>query len=428
MDILISDLNECLNLPSLDKVNFLNEVSSMYPDAISFSSGSPSTCTYGVDAFMQYLNNYINYLSATKDISYAEALTVIGNYASTKGIICGALAKMMEVDEGICIHKESIVVTAGAQEAISLSLQTLFQKNDVLLVVSPFFTGVEGALNLYGIESSSVEECDEGVDFNSLKREIQSIKNKGQKAKAIYCTPNYSNPTGICMSLENRLELIRLCNEHDILIIEDNTYGNLGWGSCPPTLKYLDEFNSVIYIGSFSKSIFPGLRVGFLVANSKVIHQDKIVVLADEMAKIKTMTTNITSHISQAMVGGYLVSNGYSLLPLLDSKISLYEKNLNCLVNTLEEHFGHLSYVSWNIPTGGFFIILNLPFPLTMEDLYISAKEYNVIWLPLNFFRKDDVSPNSIRLAFGNLNEEKIKNGVIRLSHFLSAYMNRESA
>jgi (S)-3,5-dihydroxyphenylglycine transaminase len=108
MDILISDLNECLSSPSLDKVNFLNEVSSMYPDAISFSSGSPSTCTYGVDVFMKHLNNYANYLSNAKGISYAEALTVIGNYASAKGIICDVLAKMLEVKHMLQIRIKMI--------------------------------------------------------------------------------------------------------------------------------------------------------------------------------------------------------------------------------------------------------------------------------------------------------------------------------
>jgi (S)-3,5-dihydroxyphenylglycine transaminase len=271
MGLVISDLHSSLGSSSIDKVNFLNEVAKQYPEAISFASGSPSKGTYNVESFSRYIDSFVDYLQTVHHLSYEEAYGTIGNYASAKGIICESLAKMAYTDEGIVIDPKAIVVTTGAQEAIALSIQTLCRpEQDVLLVVSPFYSGVEGAAKIFGLQTGYVNESPDGIDIGDLKRSIQQVKNQGKTPKAIYCTPNYSNPTGICMTLENRLEFMQVCNEHKITMIEDNTYGFLGWSTRPPSLKCMDETGSVIHIGSFSKSVFPGLRLGFILADRRV--------------------------------------------------------------------------------------------------------------------------------------------------------------
>jgi (S)-3,5-dihydroxyphenylglycine transaminase len=137
------------------------------------------------------------------------------------------------------------------------------------------------------------------------------------------------------------------------------------------------------------------------------------------------MTTNNTSHFSQAMVGGYLVENGYSIKPLLKAKLVMYQNNMTTLSESLHKHLGGIPGVTWNEPEGGFFVILNLPFALSQEDLHLSASEYGVIWLPVNFFKVDGSSPKAIRLAYGNLTPEQIEQGVARLSLFLNLFISK---
>jgi len=383
MKLTINNLHSSLTSPSLDKVSFLNEISSLYPHAISFASGRPSGDTYNVKEFVKSISTYINHVAKEKSISHQDAWISIGNYASAKGIINNILQKMIKTDENMDVNPETIVITTGAQEAISLSLHTLCQPEyDVLIIMSPFYSGIDGAAKIFNIPTHYVTETEHGVNIDELNKTIDEIKNDGKKPKALYCTPNYSNPSGNCMSTDNRLALLKICHENGIIIIEDNTYGLISWRNQERPLKSLDENKTVLYISSFSKSIFPGLRIGYIVADQVVKQGNCDVFLADCIAKVKSMTSNNTSHISQAMLGGFLIDNNFSVRLIVADKVKIYQNNLDKLHAFLDHHIGHIPNIFWSNPSGGFFILLKLPFLITEEDQHISTQQFGVIFTP----------------------------------------------
>jgi (S)-3,5-dihydroxyphenylglycine transaminase len=209
--------------------------------------------------------------------------------------------------------------------------------------------------------------------------------------------------------------------DQDLLILEDDPYGLFGLDDRRiPALKSLDTDQRVIYLGSFAKSVFPGARVGFCVADQTVVsaagHRS---LLADELSTVKSMITVNTSPIAQAVIGGVLVSCGYSLRTANREKIAFYRRNLRALLAALERHFDDPA-ITWNSPSGGFFAVLDVPVRADEKLLELSARDYGVLWTPMSFFYLNGGGSHAIRLSCSALATDQIDVGVRRLAALIA--------
>lgn len=319
------------------------------------------------------------------------------------------------------------MVTDGCQEALTILLAGLFDRaEDVLLVIDPTYTGILGTATFLEVEVCPVAGDGDRVDLEALSHAVQAIRERGKRPRALYITPDYNNPLASCMSLEDRYRLLALAEEQELLLLEDNAYGMLSYdeGERLPTLKALDQAGVVIYIGTFSKLLFPALRLGFVVADQELILPgERTCLLATELSKVKSFTTVSTSALSQAIVGGILQEQGCSLEQLILPKVALYRTNRDTMLESLEQNFNQdpllQGRVNWNRPGGGFFLTINLPFTFAKEEMQRCAEQYGVICCPMVFFSQLGGCEQQVRLSFSSVSPEEIRAGVARFWRFV---------
>src|SRR6266545_3288732 len=298
------ELHSSVSDPVLDTMNFLNEVTMRYPGAISFAPGRPYDGSFDPDQVVKHIRRYLEYL-ADEGNSPRQIRDLLYQYGPTAGQIRELVAASLRDDEDIDVAAESVVVTVGSQEAMLLVLRALIAgPDDVLLVASPCYVGITGAARLLDVPMVSVDERENGVSCADVEAAIVAERARGRRPRALYVVPDHSNPSGTTMPVDTRIELLELAGRHGILIIEDSPYRLVSPGTPLPTLKPMDRSRVVVQLGSSSRTIFPGARVGFVVADGRVT------LLADELAKIKSMVTVNTSSLSQAAVAGALLASG----------------------------------------------------------------------------------------------------------------------
>ncbi len=413
VELIKESLHVSVSDPVASSMNFLNEVAGRYPDAISLAAGRPYEGFYEAADIHRYLDIYRAHLRE-RGVDERRALM---QYGRTNGQIHDLIARLLATDDGITVPPEAIAVTAGCQEAMVIVLRALCAKpGDVLLAMSPCYVGITGAARLVGIEVVPVPE-NEGAQ--GVARVAQAVRAEGKNPRALYLVPDFSNPGGDCLDLPERHRLLRVAQQEDLLILEDDPYGLFGLDDRPrPRLKSLDTDQRVIYLGSFAKSCFPGARVGFLVADQPVVDAaGRRTLLADELSTIKSMLTVNTSPISQAVIGGVLIESGFSLKAANRKKIDFYRRNLLGLLDALTEHMP--AGITWNTPAGGFFAVVKVPMVADEALLEVSAADYGVLWTPMGFFYPDGGGSHALRLSCSYLDQEQVAEGVARLARLI---------
>ena len=411
------ELHVAVRDPAAASMNFLNEVAARFPDAVSLAAGRPYDGFYVADDIERYLQVYRDHL-ASLGLSASAVDRTLLQYGRTNGVIGDLIARVLEVDEGIEVPAEAVMVTAGCQEAMIIALRGLCAgPEDVVLAVEPCYVGFTGAARILGIEVVPVPEAADGLDPDAVARVAREVRASGRRPRGLYVVPNFANPSGVSMPPAVRERLLEAAAEAELLILEDDPYGLFGLDDEPrPTLKSLDRDRSVLYLGSFAKSVFPGARVGFLVADQVVVAADgRESLLAEELSTVKSMLTVNTSPIAQAVVGGVLVESEYSLRAANRSKTEFYRRNMRTLLAALEAEFGDDPRITWNAPGGGFFAVLNVPFAADEDLVEVSADEYGVLWTPMSFFYASGGGENAIRLSCSALEPPRIEEGVRRL-------------
>lgn len=419
--IALADLHPALGDPALESMNFLNEVAGRYPDAVSFAPGRPYEEFFDTGLLHEYLRRYEEYLAAEKGYSASQVRRTLLQYGRTKGIIHELVAKNLALDEDIHVDPESIVVTVGCQEAMFLALRALrADERDVVLAVSPTYVGLTGAARLLDMPVLMVESGPRGIDLEDLAAKVRDARKAGLRPRACYVVPDFSNPSGISLDLETRRELLRLAEDEDLFLLEDNPYGLFtADGTRLPTLKSLDTGRRVIYLGSFAKTGLPAARVGFIVADQPVAGADGAAgLLADQLSKIKSMLTVNTSAVSQAVIAGRLLAHDCRLTEANKREIAVYRSNLERLVAGLSRHFPSHERrgVSWNSPRGGFFLVVTVPFEADDELLTVSARDFGVLWTPMRHFQDGPGAARRIRLSYSLLTHAQIDEGVRRFA------------
>ncbi len=420
------DLHACVRDPVMDTMNFLNEITVRYPAAISFAPGRPYDGFFDTEQIFTYIRCYLEHLAANGN-SAAQIRDAMFQYGPTAGRIRQLIAASLRQDENIDVPPESIVVTVGCQEAMVLALRAIVSgREDVVLVSSPCYVGITGAARLLDIALTAVEEREDGFRCADLEDAVRAELARGRRPRAFYVVPDHSNPSGTTMSLGARHQLLELAGRHHLLLLEDSPYRLVSPGPHLPTLKSLDRQGAVLLLGSFSKTVFPGARVGFAVADQVVAdHAGRTGLLADELAKIKSMVTVNTSPLSQAAVAGMLLASGGRIAECNAKTAAYYGNAMRSTINQLDQRFPAdrrtALGVRWNEPNGGFFLTVRVPFRADNAALARSAEEFGVIWTPMYYFYPDGGGDYSIRLSISYLTQEDIEEGIARLTRFIEA-------
>ncbi|MGW2050543.1 aminotransferase-like domain-containing protein [Streptomyces sp. NPDC001858] len=422
--LLKEELHTSVSDPVLDTMNFLNGITHRYPEAISFAPGRPYDGFFDVQEIFGHIRRYLDHLADT-GFSPGELRDAIFQYGPTSGQIRELIADSLRKDEGIDVSPEAIVVTVGCQEAMLLTLRALIANHDdVLLVASPCYVGITGAARLLDVELTAVEERSDGLRCADVEAAIKAERARGRRPRALYVVPDHSNPSGVTLSLAARHELLELAAREDILLLEDSPYRMVSPGPQVPTLKSLDRERRVVHLGSYSKTLFPGARVGFAVADQIVVDRDgNTGLLVDEITKIKSMVTVNTSALGQAAVGGMLLAADGRTADLNVETSRYYGDAMQAILRELAEAFPEPERtalgVRWNQPSGGFFLTVDVPFRADNSALQRSAEEFGVIWTPMSYFYPQGGGDSTIRLSISYLTQSEIVDGVKRLTRFI---------
>ncbi len=420
-----SAINPHLKNMGEDVMGFLNEIQLQYPNAISFASGRPDANYFDISDFSDYFNLYVETQAALEGKSSKEILNNLGQYNKTKGFINNELAKYFQKDEQIIVQPKDILVTVGTQEAIVIGMMTLCDRDkDVIIVEDPAYVGITHFSLINGYNVAPIPVDFNGISLTAIEEKIHNCIASDKRVKIVYVIPDYQNPTGSVMSLENRYRLLDLADKYDFLIFEDNAYGDFSYqDNKPPTLKSLDRNKRVVYLRSFSKTLYPSLRLSAMIADQTIIQNGIEIPLSDLMAKTKGYITVNTPSFTQAAFGGMLHQNDYSLLEKTKEKVIAMQQKRDQILASLNLFLDKAKHswakgINWNTPEGGFFITITTPFAVDKSDVILCAEKFNLIFTPMAFFYFGEKGKNEIRLAFSNVSELEIKTGIERLSKF----------
>ena len=418
----LDELYAGLGEPELDSMTFLNEISHRFPDAVSFAAGRPHEGLFDAEDPERHLARFRRYLGEELGMPPEGIRRTLFQYGRTKGIVHELVARMLHVDEDMDVDPESIVVTNGCQEAMVLVLRALrADARDVLLAVAPTYVGLTGAARLLDLPVEPVATGAHGVDLDDLARRVAELRARGRRVRALYVMPDFANPSGVRMTTAARHALLAAARRHDLLLLEDNPYGLFHLEGHLPTLKTLDTDRRVIYLGSFAKTSMPGARVGYVVADQPVTAgPGDAHLLADELAKIKGMLSVNTSSVAQAVVGGHLLANGYSMVRANVATRAVYRRNLRCLLDGLARRFPD-GQIAWNTPDGGFFVVLRVPFVADDAALERSARDHGVLWTPMRHFFAHPAADHRLRLSCSATSPSRIEAGLDRFASFVAA-------
>ena len=393
-------------------IGFLNEVMAHYPRAISFAPGAPLLEGISRERLIAAVDEVVG-----RSNGEAPVWDALFQYGPSQGIINAALARALSATGALTVGESDITITVGAQEGFILILRALeLHRSGTLGIVSPAFAGIRGAATFLGARMVDVIEGPEGVTAADLEAACARAEALGEPLRALYVAPDFANPSGTVIPRRARLELLRAARERQVLLIEDTTYGFTD-PSVPPCLKALDEHGVVIQVGTFSKVCLPGVRVGYVVADQPWRGST----LATWLATLKNTTTVNTSPLSQAMVAGLVLSDPAALAHRERVLAQAYRDKRNLLLAALDDEFPDAADLglSWNRPTGGFFVVMQTRREMDHAALHRSAAHYGVLWTPMRDFYAGRHGDQHLRLSCSHVPTDQIREGVRRLGGFL---------
>ncbi|MDQ3616185.1 MAG: PLP-dependent aminotransferase family protein [Actinomycetota bacterium] len=304
--------------------------------------------------------------------------------------------------EGIEGHPDDVVVTVGSQQAVDLVTRIFCDPGDVVICEAPSYVGALGVFRAYECDVVHVEMDGDGLVPSALREAITAVKAAGKTIKFVYTIPNYHNPAGVSLARERRAEVLDIARAGDVLVLEDNPYGLLGFDDEPYRALRADEADGVIYLGSFSKTFAPGFRVGWALAPHAV--REKLV-LAQESA------TLCPPSFSQMAVSAYLSNHDWK--GQVKSFREMYRERRDTMIDSLEELMP--AAARWNVPGGGFYVWLTLPDGLDAKAMLPRAVTSRVAYVPGTAFFADGLGAQSMRLSYCYPTPERIREGVRRL-------------
>jgi DNA-binding transcriptional MocR family regulator len=372
------------------------------PEIVSLAGGMPNLSALP----MEMMAGVVNELILTNG---AEAL----QYGSGQGHpklreqICEVMAL-----EGIRANPDDVVITTGSQQALDLISRIFIDPGDVVLVEAPSYVGALGTFRQYEAAVVHVETDNDGLVPESLRAAIKSLSAAGRKIKFLYLIPNYQNPTGVCLPADRRTEILTICREAEIFVLEDNPYGLLGFDKPSPNAMRAEDSENVIYLGSFSKTIASGLRVGWALVPQSL--KDKLVIASES-------SILCPSNFTQLTISSYLADQPWR--DQIASFCELYKVRRDAMLESLEAYFP--AEATWTKPGGGFYVWVNLPAEIDTKALMPKAIVAKVAYVPGNAFYADGLGSWSMRLSYCHPTPERIREGVKALGGVIKQEMQR---
>lgn len=333
--------------------------------------------------------------------------TLALQYGTTDGLLqMRECAKERAKKVNAVSENDSILITTGANQGIDLIAKALINKGDKIIVESPSFIGSLNAFRTYECEFVGVKVDSDGMNMEDLEKALKDNDN----VKMIYTIPTFQNPTGTTMSIEKRKKLIELANKYDVAVLEDNPYGDLRFsGNDVPTLKSLDTDGRVMYVGSFSKILSPGLRLGYVVADS---------IIVEKVEMLKQVNDVHTPVLTQLMCVEFM--KNYDIDTYIKKNCELYGKKCDVMVKSMEKYFPE-GKVNYTIPEGGIFLWCECPTITDISPVVDECLKKKVAIVPGSNFAVDITKPsNMFRLNYSSASLENIEEGVKRLGEVLT--------
>lgn len=358
------------------------------PGMIPFAAGNPSAEAFPVSEIQRITANILQ-----------EQPFAALQYGITEGYapLIERIRSMASERADAVREEDGILVTAGAQQAIELFAKCTANEGDVVLAENPSFIGSLNSFRSLGATLRGVEMEADGLSIEKLEAALR----QNPKPKFLYTIPNFQNPTGSTMSLQKRLALLELAEKYDILVLEDNPYGELRFdGEDVPALKSLDKYGRVMYVGSFSKVLAPGLRLGYAIGPKPLIAKMTVAKQGEDVH---------TALLPQMIAERFLAENDFAAH--VERLRTLYRAKAHLMLDGMAAKFP--SEISWVSPEGGLFVWCRLPDSTDMLDYVKRAVEKQVAVVPGTAFLTDqsEVS-HSIRLNFSTPTDEQIERGI----------------
>lgn len=366
------------------------------PEVVSLAGGMPDVSALDSEmiekAFLSMMSSKKNY-----------ALQYGGGQGDLR--LREQIQEIMALD-GVHGSVEDITITTGSQHGLELIADLFLDAGDVVLVEAPSYVGAVGIFRHKEAHIEHVFTDSQGISPEALIEAADRLRSEGKKIKLLYVVPNFANPSGVTLSAERRAKVLEICKERGILIVEDNPYGLLYFDQKPPAAIASLDGENVVYLGSFSKILSPGLRVGYVLAPPAI--REKLV-LANESAILSPAS------FAQMLVSEYLSISDWQ--GQIETFRQLYKTKRDAALEALAQY---LPRIETTVPTGGFFLWLTLPEGLNSKEMLPLAVNELVAYTPGTAFYGDGRGANNIRVCFSHPSAENVKVGIKRLSNVVN--------
>lgn len=370
------------------------------PKIISFAGGLPAPELFPVKE-----------MKAAVDKVFEEHGQEAMQYGAAKGVTAlrEVIQQHVKKKENVDSELDNVLVTTGSEQALDLVGKAFVDPGDTVLVEQPTYLCALDVFRSYGANFASVEMDEDGMKMDALEEALKANPN----TKLIYTVPNFQNPTGRTMTEERRKQLAELAEKYDVYVLEDNPYGEIRFaGQHVPAVKSFDKSGHVLYMSTFSKTLAPGFRLGWLVADKNVVNK---------LTVLKQSADLHTDNLAQFAVAQFFADND------VDAHVKeisdLYGKRKDLMLEGIKKYFPE--GVKYTNPEGGMFLWVEVPGVDDTVELFKECLEHDVAFVPGDPFFAGEAQPGAFRLNYSNMKEDQIEVGLKRLGAALTAAVNK---
>jgi len=370
------------------------------PEIVSLAGGMPNLSAIPMDVMAGIVETLIKE-HGQEALQYGSGQ----GHPQLREQICDVMAL-----EGIKANPNDVLVTTGSQQALDLISRIFIDPGDVVLVEAPSYVGALGTFAQYEASVVHVEMDQNGLIPEALRQAIKTLRYQGRRIKFLYLIPNYQNPAGVLLPADRRTEILDICRTEKIFIVEDNPYGLLGFDRPSPNAMRAEDSENVIYLGSFSKTIVPGFRIGWALVPQSL--KEKLVIASES-------SILCPSNFSQMAIASYLANQPWR--EQIVSFCALYKVRRDAMLSALDAYFPKAA--TWTKPTGGFYVWVTLPPEIDTKAMVPRAIAAKVAYVPGTAFYADGFGSWSLRLSYCYPTPERITQGVMALSKVVEQEM-----
>jgi 2-aminoadipate transaminase len=363
------------------------------PEIVSLAGGMPNLSAIPMEMMAQLTSELIRD-NGSEALQYGSGQ----GHPKLREQICDVMAL-----EGIRANPDDVIITTGSQQALDLISRIFIDPGDVVLVEAPSYVGALGTFSQYEADVVHVPLDDQGLIPEALEAAISQVRASGKRVKFLYLIPNYQNPAGVLLSADRRSRILEIARANQVFVVEDNPYGLLGFDRPSPNAMRAEDSENVIYLGSFSKTIVPGFRIGWALVPKDL--REKLVIASES-------SILCPSNFSQLAISRYLADQPWR--DQIASFCQLYKLRRDAMLESLTQYFPENT--TWTKPGGGFYVWVTLPPEIDTKLMAPKAIVAKVAYVPGTAFYADGSGSWSMRLSYCHPTPERIREGVESLA------------